>query len=562
MTPAMARSATVEIVVHFAVLLLVLFPILTVIFPALLLSVGATMLANTFAPGSMLSIWIEESRLAPLFVACVVALVIAGSAILWSEICQMRAGLNKLREPSGRDGQRLLDIVADLWRQLNGSTMPPVVRWFPSMDIAAYADHTAVGPELHVSAGLWRAIVSNHPTARAILAHEIAHLVYRDVRVLRWVKYIDISARSVLLMTAVTGMFTLIIVLIQQTGEILSSGQDVLAILLTWIRIIISACVVLILLPLCWLALRRQIAFITSLIEIRADIAAALWTGGLERFTQLFAESENVVRSTRRDLISAMLSPGFTHIPERERLEILSTPAYIITPKLRFFTFSLLLVFLLPINFATPLLFGGAVNYLAMLSLSVSLNVAIITMLLVGLTEESKLITLSIRRRVTLAVVTCVVGALPRINLEPVSYLAMSWLVGFGGAPMDWSQLPHDLSITVLDLARRIGSALFNPFAALAIIGAYAAVTLLSNTASWPVKSPIKLRCAAPVAVAGISTIVAGIDPRLPLPFDANETIRSTIAAIGINHTLYLCFPLASAAIIDFIYAGWIVQTD
>lgn len=564
MATAMARSATVEITVHLAVLLLVLFPILTFIFPALLLLVGATMITNVFAPRSMLAAWISEDNLEPFYVSCLFALVAAGSAIIWSGFIQKRAAHRKLREPSGRDGQKLLDIVSDLWVQLSGSSMPPVVRWFPSMDIAAYSENAAAGPEIQVSAGLWRAIVSNHPPARAILAHEIAHLVYRDARVLRWVERLAIAARTVMLMTAAVGLFTLAMILMRETAEVLSAGRNALAVLIEALRLVASACVVLILLPLGWLALRRQIAFITSLVEIRADIVAALWTDGLGRFTQIFAESENVVRSTRRDSVAAILSPSLTHIPLRERLEILSAPAYVITPKLRFFAFSILLVFLLPINFATPLLFGGTVNYLAILSLSASLNVAIVAMLLVGLADEQNSISLSISRCATLAVAACIVGGLPRINIEPVSYLAMSWLVGFGGPPMDWSQLPEELSTTGLDLMRTVGSALFNPFAPLAMVGAYFAVTLLSITASWPSKLPIKLRCAAPVAAAGISTFFAGFDPQRPLPLDASKAVASIIEAIAVDQTLYLCLPLVSASLMDFVQqlVGWIVHAD
>jgi Zn-dependent protease with chaperone function len=539
---AATRCATIEIAVHLAVLAFVLLPILVLVFPGWLGAVGVTMLVAGFVPDSILSDWIHRHNGVPLvLVTCMATLAIAVCGMAWSAR-QRQDQAVKLRTPGGSDGQKLRDIVAGLWAGLAGSRAPPEVRWFPSMDIAAYARHGAAGPELQVSAGLWRAAVAGEPVAHAILAHEIAHILFRDPRTLRWLAHVIVAARVVMgLMTAAAAV-TVGAVLYLETGKILEAGGGFGAVLLKWAQVLGAACIVLVLLPLCWLALRRQVAFITSLIEIRADIAGATWTGGLEQFTQIFADSENVVRSSHRSLLVAMLSMDLTHIPQRERLDILKTPAAIVTPKLRFFALSLLLVFLLPLNFGTPLLAGGAFNYLAMATMSIALNVAIVAMLVTGL-DAAPPIRLPVRRRIVLAAASCAVTALPTVNLEPLSYLVMSWLAGFGGAPMDWAQLAHDTRITGHDIATKFGNVLFNPLTVLAIAAGYIAITCLAVA-----RRRRPAFTAAAIVATGIATLIAGADPRMPLRSALDSWIDPILAAP--ERACLLCLPLAAAALV------------
>ena len=539
---ATTRCATIEIAVHLAVLAFVLLPILVLVFPGWLAAVGVTMLVTAFMPQSILSEWIHLYNGVPLVLAtCLATLTIAACGMAWNAR-RPPDNLVKSRAPGGGDGQKLRDIVADLWARLDGSRAPPDVRWFPSMDIAAYARHGAAGPELQVSAGLWREAVAGQPVAHAILAHEIAHIIFHDPRTLRWLTHAAVAVRVVMRLTAAAAALMVGVVLYLETGKTLDAGGALGAVLLKWAQVLGAACIVLILLPLCWLALRRQMAFITSLIEIRADIAGASWTGGLEQFTQVFADSENVVRSSRRSLLVAMLSMDLTHIPQRERLAILGTPAAIVTPKLRFFALSLLLVFLLPLNFGTPLLAGGAFNYLAVATMSIALNVAIVSMLVTGL-EALPPIQLPVKRRIVLAAASCAVTALPTLNLEPLSYLVMGWLAGFGGTPMDWTQLAEGVRIAGSDIATRFGKTLFNPWTVLAIYAGYLAITCLANARH---RRPALM--AATIVTTSIATLIAGADTRMPLRSAMEDWIDPILAAP--ERALLLCLPLVTAALV------------
>lgn len=546
----LARSVTAEITVHLVVLSLVLAPILILLFPAMLAVLSITVLMNLAAPNSEFASVLSGSGSRLLLYSCVAALVIGVIAALWRANRPDTAFIARLRKPTGRDGQRLLEIVSSLWGRLADGTPPPAVCWFPAMDIAAYAAQGRAGPELHVSAGMWRAVVSGQPIALAILAHEIAHLRYRDTWTLRGTELVATAAQAVLVLSGAAALVTLAGVLLQDATRLIEQGLGAPVVLLSALRILAASAVILILLPLGWLALRRQVAFITSLVEIRADVAGANWTGGLEAFTQLFAESKGVVRSTNRDLLLAILSPRLTHIPERERLHILRDPTLIITPKLRFFAMSILLIFLLPINFATPLLFGGAANYLAMLGLAAALNAAMVAMLLCGAGPAHPRLTSS--RRLVLTLASCVVTSLPRMNVEPASYLPMSWLVGFGGQAMDWKSLPEDLWVTATDLSEKAATALVNVHAALALPFTFVGVTLLSMLA----RNASRLgpyRPAIPVLAAILGTAVAAVDDFRAPAIGAVEAIRETLWMPQVDPAMFLFLPLLAAAGADLL---------
>lgn len=495
-----------------------------------------------------ISKWIGDSPYAALASACI-AVTVIGMAVVLASRARRPAEAIRLRELAGSDGNKLVEIVATTWKQLSGGTPMPTIRWFPAMDVAAYASSRDGRPELQVSAGLWRSAVSGEPIARAILAHELAHLIYRDPLALGVLKTIVTGARGVMIATGVLGAAMVLFVIVSETGHMIARSDTFLVILAGWIRILAAASVVLVMLPLGWFALRRQVAFITSLIEIRADVVGALWTEGLHRFTQVFASNESVVRTAGRDLIGSMLSPSFSHIPERERLTILRTPALIVTPKLRFFTLSLLLAFLLPINFASPYLFHGSANYLAIQGLSAALNAAIVVMPIIGMMGGP--IVISHRRLVIIAIVSCIVTALPRINLEPLSYLPISWLGGFGTPPADWSSLPNEIAWTAADLAKKIQFGVLNLGALAAMIVAYGSLFMLIQTAGRSSTAPAALRGAIGGAVAVFASFIAGHDPVRSLQFPGAEWVASAVGSSGLGHGLLLSLPILSAALID-----------
>ncbi|WP_142781908.1 M48 family metalloprotease [Agrobacterium sp. T29] len=540
-----ARSATIELSLHLFVLAAVLLPVLAIVFPALLLLVGATILSSAYPEGPT-ALWLKEGTYGPISVACFSALMVGVAGAVWSARHSGSDAL-RLRDLGGKDAAKLTDQIGAIWKDFKKSGTVPAARWFPAMDIAAYAHNRAGNAEIHVSAGLWRSVVSDEPIARAILAHELAHVAYRDPTTLRILAYVVAAIQSVIFATAGFSALTTGYLLFHETQRMAGQSAAGTVIVAEWIRILLMTSSVLILLPIGWLALRRQVAFITSLIEIRADIAAAEWTVGLEAYTQLFASNSQVIPTSGRDFWRSLVSPTFSHIPQRERLAILRTPGLIATPKLRFFALSLLLVFLIPVNFATPLLYGGAANHFAMLVLSMTFNVAVVLMILVS--APQKTVSFAYDRLAILAFASCLISALPRINLEPVSYLAMSWFAGFGGEPADWNSLAGDGETTIIDLSEMVSAALPAVYSTAAMFLSF--FSLLCLATSGRSRHLLAIRCAACAVATIIGSFIAGLDPFRQYSSFEGGTITELMTETESLRGLSLALPMGIAVVTE-----------
>lgn len=547
---ALARVTGFELTTHVLILALILGPVLAVTLPAMLILVAGTMLANLLAPGSAIAGWFAEAATAPLATSLLLSTSIFTITLL-VRAARPRATDIKVRPLAGRDGERLTERVAALWSQMAGPVLPvPVVRWFPASDVAAYAAQGSGGPEIYVSAALWRLTISDSPAALAIMAHELAHLRSRDPRLLWWLELGIAAMANVLIYVGTVGLILTILIVAHETHLALASGAGPTQLAALWFQIGGAALSLLILVPFSWLTLKRQSAFITALLEIRADTVAAVWTNGLRNFTQAFASSRHVVHSTRSDLILALLSPRLTHFPEGERLAMLEDPLILATPKLRFFAFSILLVFLLPINFGSPLLWGGVLNYLPMLALVIALNVLLVSMRLVaGRALPQRVL---IAQQAKLAFVSCLAMGLPRINLEPISYLAMSWFAGFGGKPLNWSNLWNDSAVTASDVTKRLFGVYLTPAAFASLIIGFGAMHVLSVTSRLPSNLPRRVRTALVGGGVGLATCCGAFDARAEQLVP--QFILPVMEFLGESPAIpLLCLPLLVAAMIDAV---------
>ena len=219
----LVRCMGTEINAHLLVFSAVLLPLMTIVFPALLLSISITMLATLSGFDSRLPRWMLSDH-GLLLASLTVSFVIMAAAVLLTERgCGPKGP--RLRALAGEDGARLQAVVEKIWRAIPGtpSTLPTIL-WFPSMAIAAYTAHPATGPEVHISAGLWRAVSAAHPTAHAILAHEVAHLSHGDPRTLRWLQRLSVATRSVILVITVLAFITVGVVVVERTGAALRNA--------------------------------------------------------------------------------------------------------------------------------------------------------------------------------------------------------------------------------------------------------------------------------------------------------------------------------------------------
>lgn len=542
---AFSRSLTIEIAVHMGVIALIYLPILAVFFPALLIQVGAT-ITSSFFPGTAFSLWLSSHPNGALIAAILFILAIAIISI-FLHFRRNQDDVQRLQKLRGKEGDRLESLVAGMWKKISRGPAPQI-RWFPRFDVAGYVALQKGQPELQVSGGLWQTAISGDKTAIAIVAHELAHIRNKDPRFLRILEALRIGAAGALAVAATIGLVIFCLVLVSEvTTAFIDQGFG--GAIFRAVLVVVGSIMVLVIFPLSWLALRRHIGYIHSLLEIRADLDATLWTGGRENFTQAFATNKSVGRTGRRQLLVALLSRKLTHIPERERLEILRRPSLLITPKTRFFSLSVFLAAVLPLNFATGLFLGGALNHLVAQSIAVAYNVTLVGLLIVGQTEGA--IQISIRRIATLALVSIIVTAVPLINFEPISYLIMSWTLGFGDAPADSTTLVHSIIVTFQDLAEKIANALINFEAGVALfIAALSLVGLVYSSAQPSLfQTRSRLTCVAFAAIVG--SFLAGFDPFRSFDLPLVSATADWLEERNVGHSILLCLPIMLAFFVD-----------
>jgi hypothetical protein len=215
---------------------------------------------------------------------------------------------------------------------------------------------------------------------------------------------------------------------------------------------------------------------------------------------------------------------------------------------------SILLAVALPLNFASGLFLGGALNHLVAQSAAVAFNMALVGALCAGQTNGRVYITFT---RITgLALVSVLVTALPRINLEPISYLIMGWTLGFGGAPADISTLSQSLSITIQDLSEKLTAAILNGAAAISFTFAAIALMAFATTSAIPSALPTKLRIGAAMLAAMFGSFLAGFDPFRSLVPTILPNIADWLEGLGIGYSILLFAPIALALMVDTLFVA------
>lgn len=542
---AFSRSLTAEIAIHTVIIIFVYLPILVFLFPAAIILVGTT-IVSSFVPDTSFAAWLTSNSNGPMSIGVFLTLIVAATGIS-HHLNRIKSKGIRPKSLQGHDGVALERLVQKMWEKI-AEGPAPAVRWFPAFDIAGYAALCKGKPELHLSAGLWQKAVSGEKTAEAILAHELAHVRNNDPLRLKILDLFRVGAASILIFATAIGIAVFCFVLMSEaTTAFQENGAG--AMMFRSLLVVVGTTMLLVVFPLSWFALRRHLGFVHSLMEVRADIDAAHWTGGREAFTQAFATNKNVMRSGHRELLTALISRTISHIPERERLDIIGTPALIITPKTRFFALSIMLALALPLNFGSGLILGGGANHLIALSVAVAFNAALVCMLIIGQSDGP--VKLGVWRLATLALVSVLVNAVPRINLEPVSYLIMSWTLGFGGAPADLNTLFDSVSITTIDLSKKVANAVLNIEALAALI--IVALSLWALTISTAKQSilPTGIRAALAVLLVTTGSNIAGYDAfrSFELPFVVE--IAEWLDELKIGRSILLCLPISLVLAID-----------
>jgi Zn-dependent protease with chaperone function len=386
-----ARASSIEIRVHQAIILFLFLPLLGLYFPAVFTALSLYTAVNAVAslPGLATP---NEDAASPYWLGL---LFISGAGLVATAVFTARQALRQelatdfppegRKPPKGAKGQLLAERVASIWARLPARRRPvPSIVWSSNFNILAHAYDTLGAQTIEVSSGLWERVMKDDPVAAGILAHETAHLVFRDPPMFRVLAVATATLRRLLWIVLGIAIAATAIVILSQAAKDIVSRNSVAAILEHTLAIATVAVLVLVALPLAITIVRRYSGFIVSLMEVRADVAAAIWTSGLTSFATALANDPTLRRSTLADLRHSLVSLDLTHISETERLDLLRSTDRLITPKTRYFALSLALPLLVPINAATYLIEGGAIDHALVTAVAVAFQFTTVAMVLTG----------------------------------------------------------------------------------------------------------------------------------------------------------------------------------
>ncbi|WP_457325706.1 M48 family metalloprotease [Roseateles sp. P5_E11] len=520
---ALLLSLGAEIWVHVGVFAVIAVPIVAVGLPVVLVtfatyevfqSIGA-LWNGAKDPGVQVAYgWLT------VFVAVLLlARFIAGSRNAVRADAQAQAELaDRGRQPKGVAGQVLCETVSRLWQAARGpEKAAPEVVWYSGFQVAAHARTGVEGDCIFVSSALWDRVAKRDLTGDLILAHEMGHIVHRDSRAFRRLSIMLGGIRSTLALSKAFAVAASVVILVSFTSAGLIHGEPRWWLLRLGVATVSLASLCFLLLVIGDLFVRRYASFIVALMEVRADLCAALWTVGLEKFAKHLASDAALHRSTAGDLAQSFLSPNMTHISESERLALIRTPERLFTPKLRYFAWSVVLALLLPLNPITPLLLNGAVDHAILVCTVSALYASAMTMLVLGGFNCQ----LGWKRAVVLATAACGALGITSINFYEIGYLlthygiALANGTGFSQVTVTLTEMGSDTLIVARALARKAGDGLSGWWFLVSVPLTAAAMKMIRPAVrSLPLQGS-KLALTFTTAVTTFCVaLIAGRDPR------------------------------------------------
>jgi hypothetical protein len=454
-----ASACSVEILVHKILFFLILLPFTVLIFPFLTFHVGTSLFNLNLSDDWRLWRGAAPGQGAPLLndgqeIAAAVALTLLTAAIA---VARYRRSLRQQRMDLGSDrryrpltggrGTALRKRVEELWSQLALPTLAtPEVLWFPNVGVLARAMLRDNKAAVAVSTGLWERIDNNDSIAEIILLHELAHVFHRDPTDFARLKALgEVVNRTLGILFRVLGC----VVVFLMTQQLIINARPHVGVGGILRQEIMIAGIGLLALSLCPVAasiIRRYVGFITSLVELRADVRAAQWIGTLARFAEILKEHPMVHKSTVRDRARSWFSLELTHLSETERVNLVRSPERLLTPKIEYFAFSLALALLLPLNGLTPLFEGGIFDLAAVIAVSLALMFAVSTMLVLAGGSE---VNISLKRLAMLSLALTLFISASQINLYTFTYSLSTIAVEVGlptsDAPLSGSHYFNDI---------------------------------------------------------------------------------------------------------------------
>jgi Zn-dependent protease with chaperone function len=387
-----ARACGIEIGVHLVALLAVVLPIYILAGPLSFLQetvwAGSSIvdrlahLAGVSLPSSAQLLF--EGKIAG--IARMMGLLVLIASLLFYR----RTVKAESRIGGSREGRRYREIPSAireplevelrlLWSSSGRSRPAPELRCFPSTDVAACALKDGNSSAIAVSTGLLERFGKEDKVdslIRVILLHEISHIMRGDQIRFPQARALLRVCRAVVLALLVGMAVTLMAWSVMDkwgVGTTEPSDASVAAYIKETVQAVSFAYLGLI-------VIQRYASFVLMLIELRADVSAASMGGGLRAFVRTVSEDGAIRREGLVGWVRTLFGMKVTHLISRERADLLKSPDRLLTPKLRYFTYLLVLPLLLLINGFVAFTPFEWILRAGMLGVTVALNVLCVLM--------------------------------------------------------------------------------------------------------------------------------------------------------------------------------------
>lgn len=361
-----------------------------------------------------------------------------------------------------RSAGPLLALVDQLWAHLpakNGTT--PTTVWFSNLGVVARALSSHDGPCIAVSAGLWDRVVKGDPLARVVLLHEMAHLSFRDLQIIALFEGISELSRTVLTTLFYAVGVTIVWLGLVEIGQGVILGRSLTIVLGRLVGLVVIGSIAGFLAPMLLLLIRRYLGFLISLLELRADVVAAMWSGGLDRFAFTFAQDTSIHQNSLVERTRSLFSTTLTHLPESERLDLLRHPARLMAPKLRYFAMSLIYPAILPLTGFIGYILGGLFAFISVIVVAAAANITSALMLTLYFRYKAQL---PIQQLLVISAALVTFMATSQIRLDTINYFVVTTIASFtfegsvGAADASMRQVWLDLQTTVRDILEQLVS--------------------------------------------------------------------------------------------------------
>jgi len=256
----------------------------------------------------------------------------------------------RYREIPAASRKELQEGVDLLWRRVETGSPAPQLYCFASTKVLACSLNNGGSPAIALSTALIERIKGSPQESdslvRIVLLHEMAHILRGDqIRLPQAESVVAVCRKIVVTLLVAVGvaMTTFTIVQKLNVGGIEKSDSSLAAYVIEILGALGFAYLALI-------VIKRYASLLMMLVELRADVTAASAGGGVATFVSAVEQDGLVRHESIRERLQTLFGMAVSHLTSGERVRILRSRDRLLTPKLRYFGYSLLLPLVLLVN--------------------------------------------------------------------------------------------------------------------------------------------------------------------------------------------------------------------